>query len=64
MNHGSRKRPQLRAFAAEEEGGAAVETALLAGLAALSAFLMKNMVATPLLAFLTKASRVLSQALG
>ncbi len=58
------KGPPVRAFAAEEEGGAAIETALLAGLAAFLAFTIKNMVAMPLLGVLTKASRVLGQALG
>lgn len=58
------KGPPVRAFAAAEEGGAAIETALLAGLAAFLAFTIKNMVAMPLLGFLTKASRVLTQALG
>lgn len=64
MNQQSGKGPPVRAFAAAEEGGAAIETALLAGLAAFLAFAMKNMVAAPLLGVLTKASRVLTQALG
>ena len=52
------------ALVRKPSSGAAIETALLAGLAAFLAFAMKNMVAAPLLGFLTKASRVLTQALG
>ena len=64
MHHGLGKRPPVRAFALAEEGGAAIETALLLGLAAFFAFAMKTAVAAPLLATLTRATRVLSQALG
>jgi len=51
-------------FTGEENGGAAIEMALLLGLAAFFAFAMKHLVATPLLATLTRASQVLSDALG
>jgi Flp pilus assembly pilin Flp len=64
MLHGLGKGPPVRGFAEEEEGGAAIEMALMLGLAAFFAFVMKNVVAAPLLATLTKASQVLSQALG
>lgn len=48
----------------EEEGGAAVETALLLGLAAFFALTMKHLIATPLLGTFTKAAQVLNQALS
>jgi hypothetical protein len=64
MHHGFSKRPPVRAFAPAEEGSVAIETALLLGLAAFFAFAMKTLVAAPLLATLTRATRVLSQALG
>jgi Flp pilus assembly pilin Flp len=64
MDHDLGKDPPRRGFAAAEKGGAAIETALLAALAAFLALTVKHTVATPLLAILTKASRVLSQALG
>lgn len=64
MLHGLGKGPPVRVFAKEDEGSAAIETALLLGLAAFFAFVMKNVVAEPLLATLTKATQVLSQALG
>jgi len=51
-------------FTGEERGGAVMETALLLGLAAFFAFTMKHLVATPLLAKFTRASQVLSEALG
>jgi len=64
MLHGLGKGPPVRVFAKEEEGGAAIETALLLGLAAFFAFAVKTAVAEPLLATLARASRVLSQVLG
>jgi Flp pilus assembly pilin Flp len=52
------------AFAREEKGGAALEMALVAGLAAFFAYAMKHLVAEPLLANLTRTAKALSQALG
>ncbi|PIB93677.1 hypothetical protein [Caulobacter sp. FWC2] len=56
--------PPIRAFAADEEGNAAIELAVVAGLAAILALTMKEMLAMPLLSVFTKASKVLSQALA
>lgn len=64
MNHELGKGPPARVFAAEEEGSAAIETALLAALAAFFAFAMKELLALPLLGIFTKASQALSQVLG
>jgi len=64
MKHGSKKGSRLRAFLAEEKGGAAMETALIAGLGALLAMTMKELVALPLLGFLTRAMKVLSEVLS
>lgn len=58
------KGPPIRVFAAEEKGGAAMEMALLLGLAAFFAFTMRHVLATPLLATFTKATQVVSQALA
>jgi Flp pilus assembly pilin Flp len=52
------------AFAREAKGGAALEMALVAGLAAFFAYTMKHLLAAPLLANFTRAAKVLSQALG
>jgi len=52
------------AFAETEQGGAALETGLLLALAAASAFTLRYLVLSPLLANFTKATRALSQALG
>lgn len=56
--------PPARAFADDEDGNAAIELALVAGLAAILALAMKEMVAMPLLSVFTRASKVLSQALA
>jgi Flp pilus assembly pilin Flp len=64
MEHGSKKGSRLRALAAEEKGGATMETALIAALGAIMALTMKELMALPLLSFLTKAMRVLSEALS
>lgn len=52
------------AFAETEQGGAALETGLLLALAAAFAFTVRHLVAGPLLGTLTKASRVIGQALA
>jgi Flp pilus assembly pilin Flp len=52
------------AFAREEKGGAALEMALVAGLAAFFAYTMKYLLADPLLANFTRTAKALSQALG
>jgi len=54
----------IRAFAADEDGNAAIELALVAGLAAILALTMKELLAMPLLSVFTKASKVLSQVLA
>jgi len=54
----------VSALSEEEEGGAAVETALLLGLAAFFALTMKQLIATPLLGTFSKAAQVLNQALA
>lgn len=54
----------VRDMADEEEGSAAIETALLAALAAFFAFAMKEMLALPLLGVFTKACQALNQVLG
>ena len=64
MDHDIGEDPSLRAFAADEEGGAAIELALVAGLAAILALAVKELLATPLLSVFTRASKVLSQALA
>jgi Flp pilus assembly pilin Flp len=64
MDHGFGKGPPARVFAREEEGGAALETALLLGLTAFFAFTVREIIATPLLATFTKAAQVVSQALA
>lgn len=64
MHHRLGKGPPVRVFAEDKSGNAAIETALLLSLAAFFAFAMKTLVASPLLAVLTRATRVLSQALG
>ena len=51
-------------FTEEEKGGAAMEMALLLGLAAFFAFTVKHVLATELLNTFTRASEVLSQALA
>jgi Flp pilus assembly pilin Flp len=56
--------PPIRAFAADEDGNAAIELALVAGLAAILALTMKELLAMPLLSVFTKASKVLSQVLA
>ncbi|ATC30944.1 hypothetical protein CA606_00500 [Caulobacter vibrioides] len=58
------KGPPVRVFAEEEKGGAALEMALLLGLAAFFAFTLKQVLATPLLSTFTKATQVVSQALA
>lgn len=52
------------AFAETEKGGAAMETALLLGLGAAFAFVLRHALANPLLATFTRASKVISQALS
>lgn len=64
MEQGFGKGPPVRVFAEEEEGSAAIETALLAGLAAFFAFAMKHVLAMPMLSIFTKATQALTQALG
>lgn len=64
MDYGFGKGPPVRIFAKEEEGGAAMEMALLLGLAAFFAFTMKHLLAEPLLNTFTKATQVMSQALA
>jgi len=54
---------RVRAFAADERGGAALETALLLGLAVFFAFSLKEAL-TPLLNTFTRATQAISQALG
>lgn len=56
--------PPIRVFADDEDGNAAIELALVAGLAAILALAVKEMLAMPLLGVFTKASKVLSQALA
>ncbi|MET3665429.1 hypothetical protein [Caulobacter sp. 1776] len=51
-------------FTEEERGGAALEMALLLGLAAFFAFTMKSLLAMPLLSGLVRASEVLSRTLA
>ena len=51
-------------FTEENEGGAAIEMALLLGLAAFFAFTIQHLLAEPLLTLFTRASQVLSQALA
>jgi Flp pilus assembly pilin Flp len=58
------KGPPVRVFAEEENGGAAMEMALLLGLAAFFAFTLKHVLTTPLLSTFTKATQVVSQALA
>lgn len=50
--------------AGDEAGSAAIETALLLGLAAFFAFTLKQLLAAPLLSAFTRAAKVLSQALA
>jgi Flp pilus assembly pilin Flp len=64
MDHGFGNGPPARVFAKEEEGGAALETALLLGLAAFFAFTMREILTMPLLTTFTKAAQVVSQALA
>lgn len=64
MGHGLGKGPPVRALAAAEDGGAAIETALLLGLAALFALTVKQLLATPLLTTFAKVAQALSQALS
>ncbi|MCY1648846.1 hypothetical protein OVA11_17825 [Caulobacter sp. SL161] len=58
------KGPPIRVFAEEEKGGAALEMALMLGLAAFFAFTLKEVLTTPLLTTFTKATQVVSQALA
>jgi Flp pilus assembly pilin Flp len=58
------KGPPVRVFAEEEKGGAALEMALVLGLAAFFAFTLRHVMATPLLTTFTKATQVISQALA
>ncbi|MFY8209109.1 MAG: hypothetical protein ACOVOE_07230 [Caulobacter sp.] len=58
------KGPPVRVFAEEEKGGAALEMALMLGLAAFFAFTLKEVLTTPLLTTFTKATQVVSQALA
>lgn len=58
------KGPPVRVFAQEEKGGAALEMALMLGLAAFFAFTLKEVLTTPLLTTFTKATQVVSQALA
>jgi Flp pilus assembly pilin Flp len=58
------KGPLIRVFAEEEKGGAALEMALMLGLAAFFAFTLKEVLTTPLLTTFTKATQVVSQALA
>jgi Flp pilus assembly pilin Flp len=51
-------------FVGEEKGGAALEMALVAGLAAFFAYAMKYLLADPLLANFSRTAKALSQALG
>ena len=64
MEQGFGKGPPIRVFAEEEEGNAAIETAVLAGLAAFFVFAMKHVLAMPMLNIFTKATQALNQALG
>ncbi|AAK24901.1 hypothetical protein EIB18_15580 [Caulobacter vibrioides] len=58
------KGPPVRVFVEEEKGGAALEMALMLGLAAFFAFTLKEVLTTPLLTTFTKATQVVSQALA
>lgn len=64
MDQNIGEEPPIRAFAADEDGNAAIELALVAGLAAILALTMKELLAMPLLSVFTKASKVLSQVLA
>ena len=64
MDHGFGKGPPVRVFAEEEKGGAALEMALLLGLAAFFAFTLKHILGGPFLATFTRASEVVGQALA
>jgi len=64
MDHEIGEDPPARAFADDEDGNAAIELALVAGLAAILALTMKEMLAMPLLSVFTRAGKVLSQALA
>nr|WP_241736152.1 hypothetical protein [Caulobacter sp. RHG1] len=48
----------------EERGGAALETGLILSLGAFFALVVREVVASPLLAQLTRAAKVISQALA
>lgn len=58
------KGPPVRVFAEEEKGGAAMEMALLLGLAAFFAFTLRHVLAEPMLNTFTKAAQAVSQALA
>ncbi|WP_297512880.1 hypothetical protein [uncultured Caulobacter sp.] len=64
MAHASGKQSSVRAFAKAEEGGAAVEMALLLGLAAFFAFSLRHVLVEPVLAIFNRATQVISQALA
>ena len=64
MDHGLGKGPPVRLLAEEKEGGAAIEFALVGGLAAFFALTMKALLAMPLLDGLSKATVALSRALS
>ncbi len=64
MDYTFGKGPAVRVFAKEEKGGAALEMALLIGLAAFFAFTLRHVLAEPLLTTFTRASQALSQALA
>jgi Flp pilus assembly pilin Flp len=49
---------------ASEDGGAAMEMALLIGLSAFFAFTLRHVLAAPLLDTFTRAARVVSEALS
>lgn len=51
-------------FANDEDGNAAIELALVAGLAAFFAFTMRQLVAAPLLDGFAKAAQTLTRALS
>lgn len=58
------KGPTVRVFVREEKGGAALDMALLLGLAAFFAFSLRHVLVEPLLATFNRATQVISQALA
>jgi Flp pilus assembly pilin Flp len=64
MDHDLWKDASARDFAADEEGGAAVETAVLAVVVAIFAMTMRQFLAMPLLSVFTKAAQAVGQALS